>query len=217
MAGVFSRFFGQAGAVGTPSPIGAGSLGVPSSGQSNAPVSGGALDPNSRAGNVADGVPYQLVPVYPPFVRIANDPSIVYFPRLRSASFNTAGAALGFDGTLTMFASAPTIIIARSAAAITTTGAALVLGRESLDTFQAQMFRAGSSTDLFDAGWGGANPSQLVIGSSIFGTASQPMLIPGNGFFVDTGGQVSVRVATLVDAIRVDVTLWCIEEYGPSR
>jgi hypothetical protein len=111
----------------------------------------------------------------------------------------------------------PTIIIARTAAAYTTTGVALPVGRASLDTFTAQMFRAGSSTDLFDAGWGGTNPSILVTGSSIFGTAAQPMLIPGNGLFLDNGGLFSARVVTLLDAIRVDISLWCIEEYGPAR
>lgn len=199
-------------------PPGAANLGLPSSGgQGLAQGGAGSLDPNTRADNVARGVPYQLVPAYPPWVRIANDPSIVYFPRLRTATFNAAGAAAGADATLTMIVSVPTIVLARTAAAVKTTGVALPVGWLPLDTFTAQVFRAGSSTDLVDAGWGGANPAVLAIGSAIFGSAAQPMLIPGNGLFIDTGGLLSCRVVTLLDAMRVDVTFWCLEEYGPAR
>lgn len=200
-------------------PPGAAHLGTPSGGGSTPAQGGGggSLDPNTRAGNVAAGVPYQLVPAYPPWLRIANDPSIVYFPRLRTATFNAAGSAAGLDQTLTMIVSVPTIVLARTAAAITTTSAALPVGRASLDTFTAQVFRSGSSSDLVDAGWGGQNPAVMALGSTLFGTAAQPMLVPGNGLFVDTGGLLSCRIVTLIDAIRVDVTFWCIEEYGPGR
>lgn len=206
----WGRFFGGV-------PSGSAPLGTPSVGGQGAAPGGGTLDPNSRAQNVANGVPYQLVPAYPPFVRIANDPAIVYFPRFRTITFNAAGAVAGADNTLTWIFSVPTIVIARTAAARTTDNSNLPVGRDSLDCFSSQMFRAGSSTDLIDAGGGGQNPAVLVTGSAIYGTARQPALIPGNGIFFDTGSLLSCRVLTNVNALQVDVTIWCIEEYGPAR
>ena len=78
--------------------LGAAPLGVPSSGAGTNPGTAGGqnagqMEPNSRARNQEAGVPYQLVPAYPPFVRIANDPSIVYFPRFRTLIFGGNGAA----------------------------------------------------------------------------------------------------------------------------
>ena len=198
------------------------SLGVPSSGQVTAPGTGGGqnagqLEPNSRAGNMAAGVPYQLVPAYPPFVRIANDPNIVYFPRNRTLTFggNTVAAA---TTTQQYQFSLPTIIIARTAAAIDASGAGLPVGRNSLDTFAVQMFRAGSQSDLWDAGGGGAaNPSFNALGSVLFGSASLPALVVGNGYFVDTGGFVNVTCQILINNVRVDISIMCLEEFGPGR
>lgn len=198
-------------------PNGAGSWGAPGNSGGNPQQGGGSLQPNSRAGNVAQGIEYQLVPAYPPFVRLANSPGIVYFPRWRTVQFNTAGAAAGNMGQLTYFFSVPTIVIARTAAAYTTTNAALPVGRDSLDCFATKMLRAGAASDLIDAGGGGSNPAVLVTGSSILGSARQPALIPGNGLFFDTGMQLTTEVETYVDALQVDITLWCIEEYGPAR
>lgn len=212
------------GATGAPTMGSGGShLGAPSSGAAYAPGTGpggmnaGELHPNSRAANMAAAVPYQLVPAYPPFVRLANSHDIVYFPRYRTLIFGGNGVVAGTTTQQWQF-SVPTIVIGRTAAAIDASGAALPVGRDSLDTFLVQMFRAGSTSDFLDAGGGGnANPSVPTLGSALLGTAAQPALIQGNGLFVDTGGFLNCTCQTLINNILVHVTIWCIEEYGPAR
>lgn len=211
---MWNRIFGQS-HVGP--QLAGPSWGAPGNAGGNPSQGGGTLAPNSRAGNVAAGIEYQLVPAYPPFVRLANAPGIVYFPRFRTIQFNTAGAVAGNVGQLTYFFSCPTIVIARTAAAHTTTNAALPVGRDSLDCFAAQFTRQGAASDAIDAGGGGQNPAVLVTGSAILGSARQPALIQGNGLFFDTSYQLTVEVETFVDALQVDITIWCIEEFGPGR
>jgi len=205
------------------SPGGHGPLGVPTSGGNTNPGTGpdginaGQLQPDSRGRNMAAGVPYQLVPAYPPFVRIANDPNIVYFVRFRTIVFGGNGVAAATT-TLPIYFSVPTIIIARTAAAYDASDAALPVGRNSLDLFKIQFARAGSSSDLIDAGAGGQQaPNITVLGSSIMGTGQLPALIPGTGLFVDTGAFINVTCQILRNNVEVHATVWTIEEYGPAR
>lgn len=217
---LWRSIMGPAGSVG---PL--GNVGVPSSGGGAAPGTGpgginaGQLDPNSRAGNMAAGVPYQLVPAYPPFVRLANDPSIVYFVRFRTLVFGGNAVAAGAQATQGFYFSVPTIILARTGGAWDASGAGLPVGRTGLDCFRVQFFRAGAQQDLIDAGGGGPNspPNILALASTILGTGQNPALIPGNGLFVDTGSQINVACTTLTNNIEAYVTIWCLEEYGPAR
>lgn len=202
--------------------MGPGPLGLPSSGGPGSPgTSGGQnsgqLEPNTRAGNMAAGVPYRLVPVYPPFVRIADDPNIVYFPRFRTLIFG-GGAVVAATTTQSFQFSVPTIIIARTAAAFLPVGTAFDVGRNPLDGFLAQFSRGGSQSDLIDAGGGGAaNPSVQTAGSALFGDGKLPGFVPGNGLFIDVGGILNVTVQTLINNITAHVCIWCVEEYGPAR
>lgn len=198
------------------------SLGVPSSGAVSRPGTGGGIDagqlePHSRARAMEAGVDFQFVPAYPPFVRIANNPNIVYFARMRTMVFGGNGVAAATTTQQYTF-TYPTIVIARSGAAILADGATgLPVGRSSLDTFKVQMFRSGSMSDIFDAGAGNAGPQTLALGSAVLGTAAQPALIQGNGLFVDTGGFLNVICQTLYANLEVHHTIWCLEEYGPAR
>lgn len=213
---IFSR-------MGDANGLGAAPLGVPSSGAGTSPGTAGGqnagqLEPNSRARNMEAGVPYQLVPAYPPFVRIANDPGIVYFPRFRTLVFGGNGVAANTTATQQFQFSVPTIIIARSGGAVEASGAGLPVGRTGLECFSLQMFRAGSQSDLIDAGGGGANnPAVNTLGVNLLGTGGLPALIPGNGLFVDTGSFLNITLTTLLANIQAWITLWAIEEYGPSR
>lgn len=205
------------------SPGGHGPLGVPTSGGNTNPGTGpdginaGQLQPDSRGRNMGAGVPYQLVPAYPPFVRIANDPNIVYIVRFRTIVFGGNGVVAATT-TLPIYFSVPTIIIARTAAAYDASGAALPVGLNSLDLFKIQFARAGSSSDLIDAGAGGQQaPNITVLGSSIMGTGQLPALIPGTGLFVDTGSFLNVTCQILRANVEVNITVWSLEEYGPAR
>ncbi len=197
-------------------------FGVPSSGGPSSPGTGGGqnqgqLEPFSRDRAMQQGMPFQLVPAYPPFVRIANDPNVVYYPRFRTIIFG-GNAVVAGTTTLQFQFSLPTIIIARTGwgfIADNVTG--LPVGRTGLDTFRIQMFRAGSQSDLIDSGGGGnQNPAVNVIGSNVLGTAQLPALIPGCGLFVDTGGVLNTTCQILINNVEVHFTLWCIEMYGPA-
>jgi hypothetical protein len=208
-------FAGASGPLGVP--------GTPSATPTTGPdgINRGQLRPDSRAQNMANDVPYQFVPCYPPFVRLANVEGIVYLPRFRVMVFGANGTAAATT-TQTYSFSNPTIVIGRSAAAILADGLDdLPVGRASLDTFKTQMFRSGpGSSDLIDAGAGGQSvtgPNVLTLGSALWGTAAQPALIQGNGLFVDTGGFLSVTCQTLFANLEVHTVIWCIEEYGPAR
>ena len=210
-----TMFGGESGPLGVP--------GTPSATPTTGPdgINAGQLRPDSRAQNMAAGVPYQFVPCYPPFVRLANVQGIVYLPRFRVMVFGANGTAAGTT-TQTYSFSNPTIVIGRSAAAILADGVTdLRVGRASLDTFKTQMFRSGpGSSDLIDAGAGGqatTGPNVNTLGSALWGTAAQPALIQGNGLFVDTGGFLSVTCQTLYNNLEVHCVIWVIEEYGPAR
>ena len=205
------------GPIGTPANLGA--PGVPTSNPGDGPngVNAAQLQPNSRAQNMAEGMKYQLAPAYPPFIRIANDDRVLYFPRFRTLVFGGTGTLAGATFNDQWQFSLPTIIIARSAAAITGTAVALPVGRYSLDTFKSQMFRVSGAQDLIDAGGGGnTGPNTQVLGSALWGTGSMPALIPGTGLFVDTGSYLGIAGTILVADVEVNCTLWCIEEFSST-
>lgn len=197
-------------------------LGVPSTGQNARPGTGpgginaGQLQPDSRAGNMAAGVPYQMVPAYPPFVRLANSPDIAYFPRFRSLVFG-GNAVLAATTVQQVQFSVPTIILARTGSAYDASGAGLPVGRTGLQLFRVQFSRVGSSTDLIDAGAGNAAPNITVLAENVLGPAGLPGFFQGNGLFVDTGGFINVTCQILLNNVEAHVSLLCLEEYGPSR
>lgn len=201
---------------------GASNWGVPSSGSASNPGTAGGqnagqLEPNSRMANMQAGVPYQLVPAYPPFVRIADNPNILYFPRFYTLTFFGTGTAANATAVGQFQFQNPTVILARTASAFLPTGTAFDVGRDPLTSFRAQFFRTGAIQDFIDTGGVGAGPGQQSLASNIFGTAQLPALIPGTGVFVDTGGFLNVNLTALIANVTVDVTIWCIEEYGPAR
>ena len=202
--------------------LGATGLGIPSAGVQSSPGTGGGqnagqLEPNSRAANMAAGVPYKLVPVYPPFVRIADDPNIVYAFRSRSLIFGGNGVAAATTTQQFQF-SLPTIIIARTGSAFLANDVGMPVGRTSLQLARVQMFRAGSQSDLIDAGGGGVNnPAVTVLAECLLGTAGLPALIPGNGLFVDTGSFLNVTAQLLINSTELHFCIWALEEYGPAR
>lgn len=190
------------------------STGVPGSGPNGS--NRGQLEPNSRIANIADGVPYQLVPAYPPFVRLANSRNVAYFPRFRSLTFGGSATAAGTTTQLLQF-SLPTIVFARSGSAFLADDTDLPVGRTGLQTFALQCQRTGGVGDLLDVGGGNTGPSFLALAENLLGPAGLPALVPGMGWFFDTGTSLNTTVQILLDNVRADVTFWCIEEYGAPR
>lgn len=166
---------------------------------------------------MAEGVPYELVPVYPPFVRLANSDKLVYFPRYRSFTFGGNGLPAATTATQTLTTGLPTYIIAMTGSAYDASGAALPVGRTPLQLFEIQIFRGQGSTDLLTCGGGNQAPGFNVIAENVLGTAALPGFIPCTGLFIDTGTPLNVTVEILVANVRADVTFWCIEEWGAPR
>jgi hypothetical protein len=171
-------------------------------------VNAGQLHPHDRRTAIAEGVVYRRVPVYPPFANLAEDNRIAYQVRFRRLTFAAAAAATLPPQVMPF--SQPTIIIARTAAAFRTDDVGLPVGRNALDIFAAFFVRVGGN-DSID---GDQTPT---LGSAIFGDARQPALFPGNGLFFDRGGNLSVTCQTLLANVRVDIVVWCLEEWGPPR
>lgn len=204
------------------SNMGASTLGVPSSGAATAPGTAGGqnagqLEPNSRMANMQAGVPYQLVPAYPPFVRVANDPNILYFPRFYTLRFFGSPTAANATAVGQFQFQNPTVIIARTGSAFLPTGTAFDVGRDPLTSFRLNFFRTGAIQDFIDAGGANQGPGTQTAGQNVLGTGSLPALIPGTGLFVDTGGFLNINITALIANVTVDITIWCIEEYGPAR
>lgn len=200
-----------------------GGLGVPSSGGGSVPGTGpggineGQLEPNSRARNAAAGIPYELVPAYPPFVRIANDPNVAYFPRFRSLTFGGAAVAAATTTQQIQF-SLPTIVIARTGTGFMADNTGLPVGRTGLQLFAVQFAIAGSVQDLVDSGGGGAAAANFTVTADcVLGPAGLPSFFPGNGIFFDTGMFLNVTVNIFINNVQADITLWCLQEYGPAR
>jgi hypothetical protein len=205
------------GPMGNPETLGVPGTPHPNPGDGPNGINAAQLEPNSRARNMASGMKYQLVPAYPPFIRIANDDRVLYFPRFRTLQFGGDGTTAGETFNDQWQFSLPTIVIARTAAAYSTADANLPVGRNSLDLFTAQMFRASGAQDLIDAGGGGnTGPNVQVLGSSVWGTGQLPALIPGTGLFVDTGSYLGVSGTILIADVLVHLTLWCVEEFSST-
>lgn len=194
-------------------------FGVPGEGGGTQPGTAGGqnagqLRPHDRRGAIADGVEYRRVPVWPPFANLAADNRIAYQVRFRWITFGGNTIAAGAMPPANFLFDKPTIVLGRVAAAIDASGAALAVGRNSLDTFSSFWIRVGSN-DAIDA----TQPAMgtPMLGSAMYGTAQLPALFPGNGLFFDRSGAVQVNITTLINNIRVDVGILCLEEYGPPR
>lgn len=194
-------------------------LGLPGQGGGNQPGTGdgmnrGQLHPHSRAQAVMDGVEYRRVPVYPPFANLAADNRIAYQVRYRWMTFAGNAVVASAQAPQAFLFSQPTIIIGRMAAAIDASGAALPVGRLSLDLFTSFWVRIGGN-DAIDA----TQPAlgTPMLGSAMYGDGRLPALFPGNGLFFDRGAAVQVNCTTLINNVRADIGIMCLEEYGPSR
>lgn len=194
-------------------------LGVPGQGGGDRPgtadgMNAGQLQPHDRRGAIMDGVEYKRVPVWPPFANLAADNRIAYQVRFRWMTFAGNGVAAGAQAPQNFLFSQPTIVLGRVAAAIDASGAALPVGRLSLDTFTSFWVRIGGN-DAIDA----TQPAMgtPMLGSAMYGSAQLPALMPGNGLFFDRGAAVQVNLTTLIANIRADVGIICLEEFGPPR
>ena len=178
--------------------------GIPTPGQIPAGLS--PVQAHQREDAIEAGVKYRRVPIYPPFANLARDPNIVYLIRFRPLFFAGNGIALGVQPQQTVLFSQPTIVFARSMAAIAADDAALPVGRDGRDT--CAIWTQRTSGDLIDGA------SQPILGSALYGTGGEPALFAGNGLFFRSGASMVVNCQTLINNIRVDFVLWTLEEYG---
>lgn len=189
--------------------MGDGDYGVPGQGRPGAPEPGGAPTPWQRSDAQQKGVQYRRVPIWPPFANLARDPNVLYLIRNRPLVFGGAGVVAGTLAPQQLPFSQPTIVFARTAAAVIAdfkTG--FPVGMNPLDSFAAQIQR--TTGDLLDG------TSTPILGSALWGKATLPALYAGNGLFFNNGSTLIVTVQTLMDNVRADLVFWTIEEYGPA-
>ena len=185
--------------------------GVPGQRQAAAPSPGqGAPAPWQREDAMQQGVPYRRVPIWPPFANLARDPNVLYLIRFRPLLFGGNGVAAATLAPQQINFSQPTIVFARSAAAVIADYATgLPVGMNSLDTFASTFSR--TQGDQLD---GTTTP---ISGSAIYGNGRMPALYAGNGLFFNNGSTLIVNCTTFLNNVRVDIVLWTIEEYGTPR
>ncbi len=182
-------------------------MGAPGVARPGEPEPGGSpVQPWQRQDAIDSGVPYRRVPIYPPFANLARDPSIIYMVRIRPMFFGGAGVAAGVLPPQPLQFSQPTIVYARTAAAILTDGTGMPVGRVSRDLFSAFFIR--SNGDGLD---GGTTP---ILGDAIFGNGGSPALYAANGVFFNNGTVMSINVSTLIANTLVHIVVYTIEEYG---
>jgi hypothetical protein len=60
--------------------------------------------------------------------------------------------------------------------------------------------------------------TNAALGSTIFGTALEPVLVGGNGWVFDRGSTLVINVTPLLSATqRIDFTFYAIEQRGPRN
>ncbi len=185
------------GAPGQPRPA------IPGSGR-------GAPMPWQRDDAMQQGIEYRRVPIWPPFANLAKDPNVLYLIRYRPLLFGGNGIAAAALAPQTIRFSQPTIVFARSAAAVIADYATgFPVGMNPLDSFGATFSRP--TGDQLDG------TTTAISGSALYGNGRFPALYAGNGLFFNNGSDLIVNLTTFMANVRVDIVLWTIEEYGTPR
>jgi hypothetical protein len=154
--------------------------------------------------------PFVRVPVYPTAPYISTDPNVGVQPRFYGATL-TSG-----DGDYTLNSEAirivnfdiPCVLFARAGAAFNTgAGNALPVGVGPRGCF---LFRMEYSTgDKLDTG--------PRLASTCLGSMENPGEIGGTGYIIQPGAGVVLGITPLLPDLRIDITLFCMEQRGPTN
>jgi len=155
-------------------------------------------------------VPWVRAPFYPTAPFYSTNPNVGYQTRFYSAELISTEAdyAVGTEAIRTVQFDIPCRLIAFTGAAFNTAvGNALPVGVGTRDCW---MFRAEYTQ-------GDRLHVSARIASTVVGDMGQPGEIGGAGWTINTGANLTLGITPLIAALRINVTLVCLEMRGPSN
>lgn len=165
-----------------------------------------SLNPPSRAemgGRGQNLPPFMRTNVYPPQLLLSTNSQVAAQTR-----FYTTGIlnqAVNVQAVANIQFDIPAIIYGMSAA-VQDTGAPGI-GTVGLNGFTVSLEHSN----------GDRITTNQALGGCIFGTASEPQLIGGNGIVFDRGSTLVINVTPLLANLRIDFNFFAIEQRGPRN
>lgn len=101
----------------------------------------------------------------------------------------------------------PGTVYAMCGSAVDSTGAALPVGLDPLDTFLFRLEH--NSGDRFT--------TAPTLGSTVLGRNGLPRLVGARGWMWDRGGTIRIGLTPLRANLRINIALWIIEFRGPQN
>jgi hypothetical protein len=171
-----------------------------------------SLSPPTNRQRVWQGIKFEQTSVYEPkpWIPLSTDGlPIGLIARDRTLTFTlptvniTAQDRIGFSTPAAVYAITATAFLTDGAGA----GVDLPVGADPRDVFRIQIKDA--TGDLWQ--------SEPAMASNVAGTAQFPRLIGAAGRMCDGGTTTIVMVTPLLANLLIDVTLWTIEQPGPTN
>lgn len=171
-----------------------------------------SLNPPTNRQRTYMGVKFEQMPVYQPepwiplsedglpIGLVCRDRTVTYL--LPTANQETP-QRLGFSTPASCYAITATAVQTDGAGA----GVNLPVGMDPRDTFRLQIKYA--QGDLWQ--------SEPAIARNVAGTAEFPRLVGKPGWMLDGGTSIILTVTPLFENLIIDVTLWTIEQPGPTN
>ena len=155
-------------------------------------------------------VPWVRAPFYPTAPFYSTNANVGYQTRFYSTELISTETdyAIGTEAIRTVQFDIPCRLIAINGASFNTAaGNALPVGVGSRDTF---LFRAEYTQ-------GDRLHVAARLASTVLGSAEQPGEIGGAGWTINSGASFVLGITPLLAALRINVTLVCLEMRGPSN
>ena len=150
------------------------------------------------------------IPVYPTAPYISTRPNVGIQPRYYGATLLSTDTdyVVGSESIRIVNFDIPCTMFARVGSAFNTgAGNAFPLGVTPLNTF---LFRMEYSTgEKLDTG--------PRLAATCLGTMENPGEVGGAGYVIQPGAGVVLGITPLLSDLRVDITLFCLEQRGPTN
>jgi len=167
------------------------------------------LNPPGRAqlgGRGPQLPPFMRTNIWPPQLLLSTNSQVGHQQRIYTTGI--LNQPLNGLQTVVIQFDIPCIIYACAAASQNTAGVGPQVPGSGLDNFTASIEHTN----------GDRITTQAALGSVIFGTATEPALVGGNGWVFDRGSGMVIQVTPIQNATqRIDFAFYAIEERGPRN
>jgi hypothetical protein len=144
--------------------------------------------------------------IWPPQLLLSTNSQVAHATRKYATGI--LNQALNVQSQVVIQFDIPCIVFAMSAESINTAVVAPQVPGSGLSTFVCNLEHTNGDRLV----------TQPALGSCVFGTASEPALVGGNGWVFDRGSGLVIQVTPILNATqRIDFTFWAIEERGPRN